>query len=77
MDSHLSGLFAQASGLVRIIAIIVVIGVLHLAFIAVRHLSSKFKSLATRSRLSKTRTIASLGRVRSSLVFTSSRSDSS
>ena len=67
MISHLSGLLAEASGLVRIIAIIVVIGGLHLAVIAVRHLSNKFKSLATRPGLSKTRTIASLAT--SGIVF--------
>jgi small-conductance mechanosensitive channel len=61
MISHLSGLLAEASGLVRIIAIIVVIGGLHLAVIAVRHLSNKFKSLATGARLSKPKTIVSLG----------------
>ena len=67
MISHLSGLLAEASGLVRIIAIIVVIGGLHLAVIAVRHLSNKLKSLATRPGLSKTRTIASLAT--SAIVF--------
>jgi small conductance mechanosensitive channel len=52
---------------VRITAIVLVIGGLHLAVTAVRHLSNRFKSLATRPGLSKTRTIASLAT--SAVVF--------
>jgi hypothetical protein len=46
MISHLARLFAEASGVVRIIVIVVVIGGLHLAVTAVRHLSNRFKSFA-------------------------------
>jgi len=67
MISHLGRLLAEASGLVRIIAIIVVIGGLHLAVIAVRHLSNRFKSFASNARLSRSKTIASLAT--STMVF--------
>jgi moderate conductance mechanosensitive channel len=50
----------EANSLVRIVIIAVIAGV-HMTAIAVRHLSNKFKSLATGARLSKPKTIVSLG----------------
>jgi small-conductance mechanosensitive channel len=67
MISYLSNFVAESSSILRIVVIIVVIAGLHLAVIAVRHLSVRFKSLATRSKLSKPRTIASLAT--SAIVF--------
>ena len=51
----------EANSLVRIVIIIAVIAGVHMTAIAVRHLSNKFKSLATGARLSKPKTIVSLG----------------
>ena len=47
--------------MVRIVIIVAVIIGVHMTAIAVRHLSNKFKSLATGARLSKPKTIVSLG----------------
>jgi small conductance mechanosensitive channel len=67
MISYLSDFVAEAGSLVRIVAIIVVIAGLHLAVIAVRHLSIKFKSMPTSAKFSKPKTIASLAT--SGIVF--------
>ena len=51
----------EVNSLVRIGIIVAVIVGVHIIAIAVRHLSNEFKSLATGSRLSKPKTIVSLG----------------
>jgi hypothetical protein len=51
----------EVNSLVRIVIIVAVIIGVHITAIAVRHLSNKFKSLATGARLSKPKTIVSLG----------------
>ena len=55
------------NSLVRIVIIVAVIVGVHMTAIAVRHLSNRFKSLAMGARLSKPKTIVSLGT--SMLVF--------
>jgi small-conductance mechanosensitive channel len=67
MISYLSDFVAEASSLLRIVAIIVVIAGLHLAVIGVRHLSNKFKSMPMTAKFSKPKTIASLAT--SGIVF--------
>jgi small-conductance mechanosensitive channel len=67
MISYLSKFLDETSSLARIAVIVAFILGLHVTVIAVRHLGNKFKLLASRARLSKLRTIASLAT--STIVF--------